>query len=301
MSYFAAYLAPYGLTDILRQTIPPVVAEYDRLLITKEAPVFAPWAQNIWMNAQYLRISSIKDAVKQLTAMQRNWVLYPTHCHRRAQLIADQLPHVGKKPFSFPVAAPQTPMGSWTLIDDNTVLASAQCSSPFAHGEPQFIENKIDPPSRAYLKLWEAFSLLRQWPQPGERCLDLGASPGGWTWVLSQLGAHVTAVDRSPLDPKVSSSSLVKFRSGNAFSIQPTDVDPLDWLVCDVICYPEKLYEYVQMWLASGRCHNFVCTLKFQGAEHYGIIEKFAQIPQSRLVHLYNNKHELTWMRVSGN
>lgn len=299
MSTFAAYLAPYGLTQIVRQAVPHVVAEYDRLLVTKAPAIFMPWAQNIWTEARYLNISSIKDAVKQLTAMQRNWALYPTHSHRRAQLIADQLPHVGKKPFSFPVAAPQTSMGSWTLIDENTLLASPQCSSPFIHGEPQFVENKLDPPSRAYLKLWEAFSLLRRWPQPGDKCMDLGASPGGWTWVLSQLGAHVTAIDRSPLDPKVSSSPFVSFRSGNAFSVLPADIDPLDWLVCDVICYPEKLYEYLELWLESGRCRNFVCTLKFQGSEHYGIIEKFAKIPQSRLLHLYNNKHELTWMRLA--
>lgn len=299
MSTFAAYLAPYGLTHILRQAIPTIVAEYDRLLITQSPSIFTPWAQNIWQDARYIKIASIKDAVKQLTAIQRNWALYPTHSHRRAQLIAEQLPHISKKPIVFPAAAPETPMGSWTLIDDNTLLASPTCSSPYMHGEPQFAENKIDPPSRAYLKLWEAFSLLRRWPQPGETCMDLGASPGGWTWVLSELGAQVTAVDRSPLDPRLSASPLVSFRSGNAFSIQPDDVESLDWLVCDVICYPEKLYEYVQTWIQSGRCHNFVCTLKFQGAEHYAIIEKFAKIPHSRLLHLYNNKHELTWMRVT--
>ena len=39
-----------------------------------------------------------------------------------------------------------------------------------------------------------------------------------------------------------------------------------------------------------------MCTLKFQGDSHYGAIRRFEAVPGSRLVHLYENKHELTWM-----
>ena len=37
------------------------------------------------------------------------------------------------------------------------------------------------PPSRAYQKLEEAFAWMGTAPRPGETCVDLGASPGGWT------------------------------------------------------------------------------------------------------------------------
>ncbi|WP_457844104.1 SAM-dependent methyltransferase, partial [Staphylococcus aureus] len=79
-------------------------------------------------------------------------------------------------------AAPTAPLGSWTLLAPDRMLAAARCSSPFPNGEVGFIEDKAGPPNRAYLKLWEALVRLRRWPQPGERCLDLGASPGGWTY-----------------------------------------------------------------------------------------------------------------------
>ena len=126
----------------------------------------------------------------------------PLH-HRRAALIQERLPHVSAKPIVFPAAAPTAPLGSWTLLAPDRLLAAAQCSSPFPNGEVQFVEDKTGPPNRAYLKLWEALVRLRRWPQPGERCLDLGASPGGWTWVLAKLGANVIAIDKAPLDPRI--------------------------------------------------------------------------------------------------
>ena len=126
----------------------------------------------------------------------------PLH-HRRAALIQERLPHVSAKPVVFPAAAPTAPLGSWTLLAPDRLLAAAHCSAPFPNGEVEFVEDKTGPPSRAYLKLWEALVRLRRWPQPGERCLDLGASPGGWTWVLAKLGAHVVAVDKAPLDPRI--------------------------------------------------------------------------------------------------
>jgi 23S rRNA (cytidine2498-2'-O)-methyltransferase len=89
----------------------------------------------------------------------------------------------------------------------------------------------------------------------------------------------------------------VEARLGNAFAATPERIGPIDWLFSDVICYPDKLYDYVRLWLDSGLCQKFVCTLKFQGAEHYSAIARFAALPGSRLVHLFHNRHELTWLR----
>jgi 23S rRNA (cytidine2498-2'-O)-methyltransferase len=59
------------------------------------------------------------------------------------------------------------------------------------------------PVSRAEWKLKEAFEAFRLELPAGARALDLGAAPGGWTRVLSGLGAQVLAVDPAELHPEV--------------------------------------------------------------------------------------------------
>lgn len=291
-----AYLAAEGFTRQLIDELKDVSDVFDRLVLASGEVQETYWHQNLWFDVQKIPIASIGDGAKKLKAIQKNWAHYPYQAHRRAALIRDQLPKVKTSLLDFGAPLPNYDLGSWTLLDDHTMLVAGKCLSKFANGELNFIENKIDPPNRAYLKLWEALTVLDKKPMPGETCLDLGASPGGWTWVLASLGASVIAVDRSSLDPRVESMPNVKTQTGNAFSLKPEDFDrPLDWLFSDVICYPDKLYEFLLPWISSGKCKNFVVTLKFQGHEHYPMAAKFAQIPGSSVRHLFHNKHELTW------
>jgi 23S rRNA (cytidine2498-2'-O)-methyltransferase len=190
-------------------------------------------------------------------------------------------------------------MGSWTLLDAHTLLGSAHCASPFPGGIIEFEEDKQGPPSRAYLKLWEALVRCGRLPRPGERCLDAGASPGGWTWALANLGADVLAVDRAPLEDRILAMPGVSFQKHDAFTLPPPGIGPLDWLFCDVICYPRRLYEWVEKWLASGLCKNYICTIKMQGEGDFETPRRFAAIPGSTVVHLHHNKHELTWIKLA--
>ena len=198
----------------------------------------------------------------------------------------------------FGAAAPSAPLGSWTLIDANTLLAAPQCSSVFPNGEIQFVEDRTSAPSRAYLKLWDLFTVLGEAPKEGEFCLDLGACPGGWTWVLQQLGARVLSVDKAPLDDRIASLPNVAYRSESAFAIDPQTIGPVDWLFSDIICYPKRLLTLVQKWLAAGMVRRFVCTVKFQGETDVATVQQLAAIPGSRLLHLHHNKHELTWVKL---
>jgi 23S rRNA (cytidine2498-2'-O)-methyltransferase len=185
------------------------------------------------------------------------------------------------------------------LLDATTILAAADCASPFPHGEVRFVEDRAGPPNRAYLKLWEALTLIDRRPQPGELCLDLGASPGGWSWVLAKLGARVIAVDKAPLEPEVGRLPGIDFHRASAFSIEPASIGPVDWLFSDVICYPARLLALVERWRAAGLARNLLCTLKFQGETDHATARRFAAIPGSRLMHLHHNKHELTWIYLS--
>lgn len=273
-------------------------ATFGRLVLAPGPPRTAAWAQNTWFEPSLIRIDSIGDGARALRGIQRNWALYAFHLHRRAALIESKLPPVKTRPIPFMAPLPEAPLGSWTLIDPATIIAAARCSSPFRHGEVTFIEDKVSPPNRAYLKLWEAFTLLQARPRPGERCLDLGASPGGWTWALQRCGASVIAIDKAPLAPAVARLPNVEFRRASAFAFEPASVGPVDWLFCDVVCYPTRLLRLVRRWLDTGLARRFVATLKFQGETDHATARAFAAIPGSRLMHLSHNKHELTWIRL---
>ncbi|GMO25456.1 MAG: SAM-dependent methyltransferase [Termitinemataceae bacterium] len=260
-------------------------------------PVF--WQSNIWLKPFTFEFDTISQAVATLKSVQRNWASSLFCCFRRGELIRKKLPFINMSPKEFPWILPDSPMGAWTLLDDHTIAASAECSSPFPAGKIEFVQNKIDPPSRAYLKLQEAFTLCRKMPHSGDLCLDAGANPGGWTWVLAQLGAKITSVDRTPLDPRLLAMPNVKFIKHDAFTLKPQDIGVLDWLVCDIICYPPRLYEWIGEWLASGLCRNFICTIKMQG-DYFDAktTSLFAAVPNSKVVHLNYNKHELTWIKL---
>ena len=296
----SAYIAAEGLIDPLLHELEGITDVHDQLVLSSQPAKNVHWAQNIWRNPQFLHIDSINDAVKQLKAQQRNWCLYSHTLHRRAKLILDKLPPVNSKPMRFPSSLSAYPLGSFTLLDENILLASADCSSPFPNGEAHFIEDKNGPPNRAYLKLYEALTLTGTTPQPGDFCVDVGGSPGGWAWVIHQCSAKVLSIDRSPLSPSVANLMGVSYEKRDAFTLLPEEFKNrhIDWLFSDVICYPEKLYDWILKWVESGICKNFICTIKFKGEPDPAIAAKFAAIPGSRVQHLFHNKNELTWLNI---
>ncbi|GHV69655.1 methyltransferase [Spirochaetia bacterium] len=263
-------------------------------------PVF--WYRNIWLSPIKIEFDSITEAAGALRNIQRNWSSDLFTQFRRGALIQEKLPALSCKRRPFPWLLPESPLGIWTLLDAHRMIASASSASPFPGGIIEFEEDRLGPPSRAYLKLWEALVRCRKWPQPGERCLDAGASPGGWTWALAKLGALVSSVDRAALENGVEKMPGVSFIKHDAFTLRPEEMGPVDWLFCDVICYPSRLCEWIEKWLASGLCRNYICTIKMQGQameEGFAAARRLVEIPGSSVVHLYHNKHELTWMRIS--
>jgi 23S rRNA (cytidine2498-2'-O)-methyltransferase len=298
VSTSTAYLAAKGYVDELAEELGAVDRSHNRLLIAQGPPRPAAWAANVWLDPEEIPIASISDAAAKLRAIQRNWAFYAPRLYRRASLIQERLPTVSARPLVFGAPAPTAPLGSWTLLDAGTLLAAQHCTSPFPNGEVHFVENRSGPPSRAYLKLWEALTLIGCRPQPGERCLDLGSSPGGWSWALQQMGANVVSVDKAGLAPGIARLPGIEHRLASAFALDPRTVGPLDWLFSDLVCYPARLLALVERWLAAGTCRRFVCTVKFQGRTDHEAARRFAAIPGSLLRHLFHNKHELTWIKI---
>lgn len=256
------------------------------------------WHRNLWLEPVSLSLGSISETSSVLRSLGALWTPRPQDRYRRHTLIQEKLPRLQPRPRNFPFTPPHGNLGAWALIDETTAWASPRTSSPFPGADPLLQENKLDPPSSAYLKLQEALVLTGCWPGPGDTCLDAGSSPGGWTWVLAETGALVHSVDRAELDSRVSQRANVKFQTGNAFSLRPADFGPLDWFCCDVICYPEKLWAWLEPWILSGTATHFVVTVKMQGKQiDWETLDKFAAVPGSRLLHLHHNKHEVTWLK----
>jgi 23S rRNA (cytidine2498-2'-O)-methyltransferase len=138
-------------------------------------------------------------------------------------------------------------------------------SAPWPLGIPR-LRVHADAPSRSALKLEEALLVLlddgerTRLLQPGMRAADLGAAPGGWTWVLSRQGLQVTAIDNGPLRPHVMESGRVEHLRADGFSWQPPQ--PLDWMVCDMVEQPRRVAERMGTWMREGWCRQTIFNLK---------------------------------------
>lgn len=300
MTVYTGYLAIHKFEAELEREFEvrglKVAMKKERLyLVEGEAPQMI-WAQMTAWNLEFIAITSINDGVKKLKALGRNWGLFTVGNHRRAELIQSELPKINTKPIPFRHPLPDKPMGFWTLWEQDQILASQKTSSPFALGQMDFQEDKEMPPSRAYLKLWEFFTIYAPEAITGGTSIDVGSCPGGWTWVLRTLDFDKTySVDKAPIEKRIFDLGKIEFRKESAFGLDPKEIGELDWFCSDIICYPERLLNLVNRFREAGTVKNFVCTIKYQSETDWEQTLKFLEIPGSRIVHLHHNKHEVTW------
>ncbi len=279
----------------LLKEIESIKMDFEKYLISENKIEDSIWAQDIWFDLKEIKFESISQAVKELKKIHSHWASESLSHHRRAKLIQEQLNFYKHPSLEFMGNLPKQKFGRWLMVNENTIWASKDCRSPIPFGKIEFNEDKKIPPSRAYLKLWEVFTIHGAVPSKSSRCIDLGSCPGGWSWVLSQLGCDVISVDKAPLDPKIAKIKNIQFLKKDAFKLKPEEVGKIDWLFSDIICEPAKLFELVQVWKNSG-VKNFVCTIKFKGKTDFEVVERFKKISGTRLLHLYHNKHEITWI-----
>lgn len=288
------YVAFPEFKEELQKEISGITEVRDNLLFSTELNEAVCFAQDIWLNPKLVSFQTINEAAKILLAANKHWFLYPFSHVRRSRLIGGKLRNPFKKPLVFPLTQEIPKTGVFCLLDENTLLYSSERSKKIPIGLVDFVEDRKYPPNRAYLKLWEAFTLCGDFPKPGEIAMDLGASPGGWTSVLHRLGAKVFAVDKADLDISLQKVSNIEFIPESAFALNPADFPQIDWLCSDIACYPDRLYTLVEKWLKSGKVRNMICTIKLQGETDFEILRKFQALPNARVLHLYHNKHEAT-------
>ena len=270
----------------------------------KENLVFSPllksdvcFALDVWPSADITSFQSISDATRILKQAGKFWFLNPLTHIRRSHLIQENLRKLPDLTIAFPPQKEIPPIGCFSLLDQNTLLYASKRWKKMPLGHYQFIEDKYNPPNRAYLKLWEALSLLEKYPKQGDSVIDLGASPGGWSYVMQSLGADVTAIDKAPLAPNIAKLPHIKFLQQSAFALDPHTIEqPVDWLLCDVACYPERLYPLINKWIEAKKAKQMIFTIKLQGQTNLETIRPFQAIEGARVLHLFHNKHEATFI-----
>mmetsp|Transcript_45552 Transcript_45552/g.67699 ORF Transcript_45552/g.67699 Transcript_45552/m.67699 type:complete len:484 (-) Transcript_45552:25-1476(-) len=242
---------------------------------------------------------------------------------RRAYLVADAVQELLKK--QYPAARRQTlDVGEQThsrillqillLSTELAAVSLTECSPITSTFSTMLWPNPNLPaglamvdmirtmPSSAYRKLLEAFSCWNCMPSPEDVVVDLGASPGGWTAALLHIcqSKRIIAVDRSELDPELMSHPAVEFVQGDAFTFLPNK--PLDWMLSDVIAFPERVVELVDAWCSKGWAGRMIITVKFKGTKpSWEPLQLAVQTAQShgydaRAKHFFNNKNEVTLM-----
>lgn len=138
-------------------------------------------------------------------------------------------------------------------------------SAPWPGGIPR-LRAPARAPSRSVLKLEEALALFLDdderaaWLRPGRSAVDLGAAPGGWTWLMAERGVAVEAVDNARLDPCLQNHPRVTHRRADGFHHRPRAA--VDWLLCDMVERPHRIAALVARWLERGDCRHAVCNLK---------------------------------------
>jgi 23S rRNA (cytidine2498-2'-O)-methyltransferase len=193
------------------------------------------------------------------------------------------------------------------LDGDHALLAVADAhdASPWPMGIPR-LKMHADAPSRSALKLEEALltllsaeersRLLRE----GMRAADLGAAPGGWTWVLTRHKVQVTAIDNGPLRPHVMDTGLVQHLRADGFAWHPSR--PLDWMVCDMVEQPSRVAARMADWFREGWCRHAIFNLKLPMKKRWQetgqCLERFAAQAGKPLTirakQLYHDREEIT-------
>jgi 23S rRNA (cytidine2498-2'-O)-methyltransferase len=190
-----------------------------------------------------------------------------------------------------------TPDGLWHSTAPMEELSSRQPGGA--------VRMKDDPaaPSRSYLKIEEAFYRLNEWPQPGQRAVDLGAAPGGWTMALAKRGCQVTAVDNGPmkLPPPAPDWGTVEHlrRDGLSFAL-PAGASPVDWLVADMLVPPLRAADTLRRWLRRPDMARFILNIKLPHGDPLAALRPVRDVLErhpafhGRLCHLYHDREEIT-------
>lgn len=182
-------------------------------------------------------------------------------------------------------------------------------TSPHVMGIPR-LKFPSQAPSRSTLKLDEAFLYFipkNEWDTrltSGLNAVDLGASPGGWTYQLVRRGMMVTSIDNGPMAESLMETGQVKHKMVDGFKYVPMKKN-VYWLVCDMIEKPQRVAKLMATWLLRGDCKEAMFNLKLPMKGRYQQVQEDLQTIKDMFAehdvkyelyakHLYYDREEIT-------
>ncbi len=188
-------------------------------------------------------------------------------------------------------------------------LSYPENNSPLENGIMR-LKFPNEAPSRSTLKLEEAFLQFipkREWDKRlggGLNAVDLGASPGGWTYQLVKRSMMVTAIDNGPMAESLMQTGQVKHLAVDGFKFEPQKKN-VYWVVCDMIEQPQRVAERMGDWLINGWCQETIFNLKLPMKKRYETVTDILALLEQRLLdadikfrlqvkHLYHDREEVT-------
>ncbi len=138
----------------------------------------------------------------------------------------------------------------------------------------------------------------------GLNAVDLGASPGGWTYQLVKRSMMVTAIDNGPMAESLMQTGQVKHLTVDGFKFEPQKKN-VYWVVCDMIEQPQRVAQRMGDWLINGWCQEAIFNLKLPMKKRYETVTDILAQLEQRLVeadikfrlqvkHLYHDREEVT-------
>jgi len=235
------------------------------------------------------------DTAKPLAGLARSFGNALRPALRKAGLLSDK-------------ENPRLPRLHVVFVDGNHAylcIADPADASPWPLGIPR-LKLLSDAPSRSALKLEEALLTLldagerEHLLKAGMTAADLGAAPGGWTWILTRHHLRVTSVDNGPLKQNVMDSGLVEHLRADGFQWKPSR--SLDWMVCDMVEQPRRVAERMATWFREGWCRHAVFNLKLPMKKRWDetrlcldlFVEQAERPVMVRAKQLYHDREEIT-------
>lgn len=220
------------------------------------------------------------------------------------RLEADLRRRLGARVAQRIAAAPGDDVIDVALASATTALLGAhrrtESMSAYPGGQRR-LRAREDAPSRSHLKLEEGLEWAALPLTAGETAVDVGCSPGGWSFVLLEKGLLVHGIDPTPVADNVREHERFTHHRASVKEFRAAEARETRWVFCDMNGPPASALGLMAKLLpALPKVRGVLHTLKLSDDPPLETLDRGraffrgAGFSDVRVRHLYHNRHELT-------